>query len=136
MNPRLMAFIMTVVMALSPLVASGIANTGCWDHVCNCHVPDMIGHEVDSMMVLSLKDCCCRTAGNTPCSLTTSAPSPNFGWALSPKRIEAPSFHVCGVFEIVDLFGILDKYYSPDVEGHRLPAGTPPIYLSVMSFLC
>lgn len=136
MNPRIIAFIMTVAMILSPLTAIGIANADCGDHICNCHIPDIIGHEFDPMTVMPLKDCCCRKAGDTPCNLTVSEPSQTFRWVLSSKRIEAPPFHFYGVVEIVDPYVILEKYYPPDGGDHVLHAGAPPIFLSDMSFLC
>ena len=134
---RRIAAILTVVIIVSPLAANNLISADCPDRFCCCNSADMAGHAENTVRIQVLQSCCCGDAADTSCSLTTAVPSESICWALSPSRVDPPSYSFLSFINIDDTPLAPQANFRTDaVGGDAIHQGSPPIYLSSMSFLC
>jgi hypothetical protein len=132
---------MTVMIAVSSLSAYALAYGDCPEPSCCCwgaamDVKGETGHTGNELRIKADKGCCCGDADAKTCSLTTLAPFGTIGWALSTHRFD-PSFDILSCIAPMNDGGDESAIVChPSTGFDVIHPGSPPIYLSAMSFLC
>ena len=132
---RVIAAALVVLISVSPLAANSVILAGCPDRSCCCNGAALAGHAEDTARIQSLHSCCCNDVAGNNCSLTTVVASENIYWALSPNRVDPPSYGFINFISIDDTPLVPQANFRTDAVGEVILQGSPPIYLSSMSFL-
>ncbi|MEN8246236.1 MAG: hypothetical protein ABFS43_15205 [Thermodesulfobacteriota bacterium] len=133
---RVIVAVLTVVISVSPLAANSVIPADCPDRSCCCNGAAGAGHAENTVRIQALHSCCCNDVAGSNCSLTTVVPSENIYWALSPNRVDPPSYGFLSFISIDDTPLVPPANFRTDAVGDVIHQGSPPIYLSSMSFLC
>jgi len=139
---KIFTALLTVLIAVSSLSAYALVLGDCPDSACCCCQGAAMAGKMETgqtdndTKIQTANKCCCEDADGKTCSLTTVTPLEQIGWALLSHRFD-PSFDtLSGITSIDDGRNdsdlILHRAAMPDV----VHPGSPPIYLSAMSFLC
>ena len=141
MIQRFTAIILTVLISINAFAAYGTVPSNCSDQSCCCAgmamTAKMEAGQADKYLKMgSGMGCCCGDDPGSTCSLTMMGPLEKMEWALSSNRID-PSLSTPSIIASTKE---IDKYLPltsrSDIMSDTLRAGSPPIYLSSMSFLC
>jgi hypothetical protein len=133
---RIIAFIMTVIFTASAFAGMSVLTADCMDHPCCCHSPAMSSHKAKTAMIRSVNGCCCQPAGEMPCTLTNSLLSGKDAFVLIPKRTQAPVPNTSNTVDIAATPDTPKIDFAPLIANQALVSDSPPIYQSIMSFLC
>jgi hypothetical protein len=94
------------------------------------------GQTASDLKLKTVNTCCCEDGDGKTCSLTTVTPLKHIGWALLSHRID-PSFDtLSGITSLDGGRNDSDLIYHEATMPVVIHPGSPPIYLSAMSFLC
>lgn len=133
---RVMAAVLTVVIIVSPLTANSVIPANCQERSCCCNDAAMASYAENTVSVQVLHGCCCNDVAGGNCSLTTVVPSESIYLALSPSRVDPPFYSFLSFISIDDAPLAPQANIRTDAVGDTIHQGSPPIYLSSMSFLC
>jgi len=139
---KIFAIIMAVMITVSSISAYALAHSDCPEpSCCCCQGAAMAGkvttdHAGNDLKIKAVNTCCCGDGDGKTCSLTTVTPLKNIGWALLAHRFD-PSFDILsGIIFMDDGGNESDIVLHTAARGDVIHPGSPPIYLSAMSFLC
>ena len=136
MREKTVALIMLLLLAVSSFTVYGGAVTACPEGGCCC-VAGAAGGDRNALPALRAQSTCCCGEGLPACSIRTAPSLDRTAWVLRSQRAEMSAPMPAGPAR-AGLLIPASMASSPianalDIVNHP---GTPPTYLSVMSFLC
>jgi len=138
---KIFVVILTVLITVSAFSAYGRVISGCSEQSCCCSGMAMTGKveagQTDKYLKIeSAKACCCGGVTGSTCSLMMVVPLEKIGWAFSSNRIDPFFSTLSAIMSTVDVDNYSQLTFRLEITSNEPHPGSPPIYLSSMSFLC
>ena len=142
MIQKILAAMLTVLIAVNALAAYGTILGNCQEQSCCCAGMSMTGPaeagqaDDKDLKIQSIKGCCCGAAAAGTCGLTAVVSVETIGWALLNNRMDPFCYNLAGMVATDERLHD-SAIIFPEAAGYDAsPWGSPPMYLSAMSFLC
>ena len=135
MHSKIVAAVMIVLLAASTAAVPGEGVSSCPDRSCCCgaYAPD--GHQDHAKVHRLLRACCCQASGGT-CSIKEKQPINPMGLTLPSFRTEPTVLLTVGPGQSDTGAKAAATFPLSIIDDAVVPPGSPPTYLTLMSFLC